>query len=104
MKALIRCLARMLVVRMFGVGVPLPATAGIVSTDQVQGSSQRGHIRNLLERADVRARMPSLGVDADAAPAGGDGVLEVLLIVFLALLLTDILGFAKVFPFTGPIK
>jgi Family of unknown function (DUF6627) len=126
MKALNRCFARMLVVCMIGMGVPLPASAGIVTTDQVQGTSQRARIRTFLERADVRARMEALGVNADAArarvdalsdreaaalaakidsaPAGGDGVLEVLLIVFLVLLVTDILGFTKVFPFTRSIK
>jgi hypothetical protein len=41
----------------------------------------------------------------DKMPAGGDGgVLEILLTVFVVLLVTDILGFTKVFPFTRSIK
>jgi hypothetical protein len=39
----------------------------------------------------------------DALPAGGD-VLGVVLAVFLILLVTDILGFTKVYPFTRPIR
>jgi hypothetical protein len=38
----------------------------------------------------------------DRLPAGGGDVLTVALIVFLVLLLTDILGYTKVFPFTRP--
>ena len=38
----------------------------------------------------------------DQLPAGGTDVLTVALIVFLVLLLTDILGYTKVFPFTRP--
>ena len=41
----------------------------------------------------------------DKLPAGGDGgVLEVLLTIFVVLLITDILGFTKVFPFTRSIR
>jgi len=127
MKGFRRCIARALAVCMIGIGVPLPASAGMVATDQVQrASAERDRIKTFLERADVRARMEALGVNADAArarvdaltdreaadlaakidsaPAGGDGVLEVLLIVFLVLLITDILGYTKIFPFTRPIK
>jgi hypothetical protein len=37
-------------------------------------------------------------------PAGGVDLLGAVLIVFLVLLLTDILGYTKVFPFTRPAK
>jgi hypothetical protein len=37
-------------------------------------------------------------------PAGGTDLLGVLLFVFIVLLITDILGFTKVFPFTKPIQ
>ena len=40
----------------------------------------------------------------ESLPAGGADVLGVLLIVFLVLLLTDILGFTKIFPFTRSIR
>jgi hypothetical protein len=39
----------------------------------------------------------------DQIPAGGD-ILGVLLTVFIILLITDILGLTKVFPFTHPIR
>jgi hypothetical protein len=72
----------------------------------------------------MRERMQALGVSPQAArdrvdalndeevaaladrldqlPAGGTDVLTVALIVFLVLLLTDILGYTKIFPFTKP--
>jgi hypothetical protein len=79
-----------------------------------------------VERADIQARLQAHGVnpadvkarvaaltDAEAAelaanidslPAGGVSLLGAILLVFLVLLLTDILGYTKVFPFTRPIK
>jgi hypothetical protein len=62
--------------------------------------------------AEVNARVAALS-DAEAAelaaridelPAGGVSILGAALIVFLVLLLTDILGYTKVFPFTKPMK
>lgn len=103
--------------------LPLPAHAGMVATEALL---DRERIATLLERADVRAQLQAYGVnpaevkarvaaltDAEAAelatkidqlPAGGVSVLGVILIVFLVLLLTDILGYTKVFPFTKPMK
>ena len=91
---------------------------------------QRDGLLRVLERADVQQQLQAHGVtveqaksrvaalsDAEAAqlaaqidslPAGGDGgvgaLISAVLIVFLVLLLTDILGFTKVFPFTKPVK
>ena len=48
-----------------------------------------------------------LSQEIDKAPAGGDGVGAILgtaLLVFLILLITDILGFTKVFPFTRSVN
>ena len=39
----------------------------------------------------------------DQLPAGGD-ILDVLLLVFIILLITDILGYTKVFPFTRSVR
>src|SRR5678815_468657 len=53
------------------------------------------------------AEASQLAAQIDSLPAGGDAlgaVISAALIVFLVLLLTDILGFTKVFPFTKPIK
>ncbi|MDP4300642.1 PA2779 family protein [Leptothrix discophora] len=46
----------------------------------------------------------ALAAEMDRAPAGADGVLDTLVFIFLVLLVTDILGFTKVFPFTRSIR
>jgi hypothetical protein len=103
--------------------LPLPAQAGMVATES---ALERERIATLLERADVRAQLEAYGVapgeikarvaalsDAEAAelaarieelPAGGVGIIGAVLLVFLVLLLTDILGYTKVFPFTRSMK
>jgi hypothetical protein len=102
--------------------LPFPAQAGMLPTDP----GQRDHINRLLDRADVQSRLEAHGVKAadvkarvaamtddevaqlaariDSLPAGGEGIIGALLIIFIVLLITDILGFTKVFPFTKPIK
>jgi len=128
-----RTVARVLVVCMCLAGAPIPsAQAELVATDRIESnasSSARERMNSLFDRADVRKALESHGVNAadakarvaalsdgevaqvaekfDSLPAGGDGlgsVLGVALIVFLVLLITDILGFTKVFPFTRPAK
>ena len=91
--------------------------------------TQHDALLRILERADVQRQLEAHGVSVEQAkarvaalsdpeaaqlaaqieslPSGGDGVgalISALLIVFLVLLLTDILGLTKVFPFTKPIK
>jgi hypothetical protein len=121
-----RLIASLLIVSIAGIGVPLPAQAGIVSTDMALASAERDRIASMLERADVRAQLEAYGVRAadvkarvaaltdeeaaqlagrlDSLPAGGDGIIGALLLIFVVLLITDILGLTKVFPFTRPIK
>ena len=108
--------------------------AELAATDRVEatrqdGSSGREFLGSLFSRADVRAALERQGASADEAkarvdalsdeeverlaarfdslPAGG-GVFETVLVVgflaFLTLLITDILGFTKVFSFTRPAK
>jgi hypothetical protein len=120
-----RWIARVLILCMMGAGMPLPALAGVVTTDQVSTGAEHERVTSFLDRAEVRAQLESLGVDANAArdrvaaltddeakqlaaridelPAGGN-VLGVLLTVFVILLITDILGFTKIFPFTRSIR
>lgn len=100
--------------------------AGMVGTSQVAAAQvspdQRARVIDFLEREDVRQAMESYGVNpADAKarvaaltdeevaslnqqigelPAGGDSILGILFAIFIILLITDILGFTKVFPFT----
>jgi hypothetical protein len=106
--------------------MPLPASAGIVATDQIAASAGRDLVKSFLDRAEVQAQMQALGVNPQAAlarvdalsddevaslagrldqlPAGGTDILGALLLVFIILLITDILGFTKIFPFTRPVQ
>ena len=109
-------------VLIISLALPFPAQAAMLSTE----SGQRGEINRLLERADVQSRLAAHGVNPadvkarvaamtddevaqlaeriEALPAGGEGIIGALLIIFIVLLITDILGFTKVFPFTKPLK
>jgi hypothetical protein len=122
-------LAASLVVSIAGLGVPLPAQAGMISTEQAAGAGARARISHLLERADLRAKLADYGVQAsqvkarvaamsddevaqlaeriDNAPAGGDAVgalIGAAVLVFIVLLITDILGYTHVFPFTKSMR
>jgi hypothetical protein len=129
-----RTLARVMVVCMCVVGAPVPAHAELVATDRIEPAVQprpspRARLASILDRADVRAALQSHGVNPedakarvaalsdaevdslaqkfDSLPAGAGGFETVLwlgFLVFLILLITDILGFTKVFPFTRPAK
>lgn len=125
MKTFNRCMARLLIVCTFSLGMPLPASADIVTTDQIYASEERDRVRAFLDRADVQAQLESLGVDTREArarvdaltddeaeriaghleqlPAGGS-VIGVLFAIFIILLITDILGLTKVFPFTRSVR
>lgn len=126
MNAFNRAVARLLMLCIIGLGMPLPASAGIVTTDQIYASAERDRVRDFMLREDVRTQMQSLGVDADTVrervdamtdeevsnlagridqmPAGGDSVLGILFAIFIILLVTDILGLTKVFPFTRSVR
>jgi hypothetical protein len=114
---------------LLGVGLPLPAHAGLIGSEQIlhNDSATRFKIANWLARSQVRQALIAQGVDPDQVqtrvaalsdteaqdlaaridqvPAGGDGgeILGILFAVFVILLITDILGLTKVFPFTRPI-
>lgn len=77
-------------------------TAALDRPEVIAALEQRG-----VERQEAHARVAAL-TDAEAAsvagqidslPAGGD-VVGALLLIFVVLLVTDILGLTKVFPFT----
>jgi hypothetical protein len=126
-----RWTSRVVILSILTISLPMQsAFAGIVETNQTisheMAGQDRARISAFIEREDVLAQFQTQGVttgDAkarvnaltddeahkiagklDQLPAGGDGVIEVLLFVFIVLLITDILGFTKVFPFTKPIK
>jgi hypothetical protein len=126
-----RMTSRLLITTVLSLSAPLQSTyAVMVATDQaapsVQSQTERERISTFLDRADVRKELQTQGVDANAAKArvaaltdeevhkiagnmdkmaaGGDSILGILLTIFIVLLITDILGFTKVFPFTRSIK
>jgi hypothetical protein len=102
--------------------------AGLITTGEVAAAeakrdtaADRALVLRALQRPEVQARLQDLGVDPqaanarvaaltdqevatlaeriDSAPAGGNDVLVVALVVFLVLLMTDILGYTNIFPF-----
>jgi ribosomal protein L30E len=104
--------------------------AAIVSTEQVVSANaaqqNRAKIAATFDRADVQVELQKMGVtpeeakarvaalsDAetasiahrvDAMPAGGDGLIGGLIFIFVLLLVTDIIGLTKVFPFTKSVR
>lgn len=105
--------------------------AAMISTEQVaqsaitsKGDQDRANIVNMLSRDEVQAELVARGIDPteaksrvaaltdeeasslssqlDKAPAGG--IIGAILLVFFVLLVTDILGFTKVYPFTRSVR
>ena len=118
MRVFKRFVSSLLIVCLAGLG--LPVQAGMLPTD-----ADRAQIFSLLDREEVRTQLQANGVNPadvkarlaamtdeevaqltgqiESLPAGGD-VLGVLLTLFVVLLITDILGFTKIFPFTRSIR
>jgi hypothetical protein len=124
-----RGVALLLAVVMLVVSMPVGAArAALVTTDQVlaqsDGAADRARVLAFLDRAEVREQIVAFGVDpAEAAarvatlsdaqvreiagqldqlPAGQSAIAAVvgaILIIFLVLLVTDLLGLTDVFPF-----
>jgi len=110
----------------------LPAAAqptawpSIVTTEEAITVSVQQRVGELLARAEVREALAARGVEPaqvearvaaltdnearrlaeelDRLPAGASSIIGVLFAVFIILLITDILGLTKVFPFTRPVK
>lgn len=108
------------------------AHASLVSTEQVAQSqagpesSGRARLNAALERSDLQAALEQRGVSVDQArarvaalsddeaaqlaaqidqaPVGASDILGAVLFVFVLLLVTDILGLTKVFPFTRSVR
>lgn len=126
----LRITGRCTLALMLGFTLPVQtAQAGMVSTAQVAAQAapdQRARAIGFFERDDVRQALESYGVSAadakarvaamtdaeiaslnrqiDELPAGGSDVLGILFAIFIILLITDLLGWTKVFPFTRTVK
>jgi len=112
-------------VGMLALSLHLPvANAAMVGTEAVvhvaQAQQQRDRIHQALDREDVKMKLMSLGVDPaqvqarvdaltddeaqrlakqmDEMPAGG--IVGAIVLIFLVLLITDLLGMTDVFSFT----
>jgi hypothetical protein len=121
-----RILTALLAVSILFVSVQPAVNAAIVSTSDLVATEQskvgRESLLNSLEREEVRTALTSQGVDLEMAkqrvssmtdeevralnqkldemPAGG-GVVATVVIVFLVLVITDILGWTDVYPFVN---
>ena len=124
-----RLIASFMIVCITSMGLPMHAFAGIVSTQEATATAstaaERDKVVAFLSRDDVRKSLEEQGVspqaaidrvntlsdpevqqlaaNIDDAPAGGS-VLGILFSIFVILLVTDILGFTKIFPFTRSIR
>jgi len=133
MNSMTRWTTRLIAVCLSFAGFMHSAQATLVSTEQVAASEgvtgaaeQRAYVDAMLTRADVAAALQERGIDLqqakarvaaltdaevvhvahtlDTAPAGASDVLGTIVFIFVLLLITDILGFTKIFPFTRAIR
>lgn len=101
---------------------PIAPEAALSSNDSTAVEGQRAQVVSWLQREDVRTQMTRFGVSSDqavdrvaalsdeevqrlagkidATPVGGNGFVGAVVFIFLVLLVTDLLGLTKVFPFT----
>lgn len=110
--------------------IPIPAAhAGLINTETVidadRAQQNREHVRGVLHRGDIKAYLEARGVDPTEAQARADsltdaelqalagrleglpagaGLLEVALIAFIVLVITDALGYTDIFPFVKSSK
>jgi hypothetical protein len=121
-----RLFISILITSFTSLGFTQSVQAAIISTDQIAAAAtaqqNQARITAALERPEVQAQLESLGISKseaqarvasltaeesaamahqiDTLPAGGDGIIGALVLIFVILLVTDILGLTKVFPFT----
>jgi hypothetical protein len=120
-----KIVAHTLVTALVLVGFTQSVQAALISTEQVvtvsAAQQNRAKIAATFERPEVQAELWKMGISTeqaqarvaaltdtetvsiarqvDSLPAGGD-VVGALVFIFVLLLITDILGLTKVFPFT----
>jgi hypothetical protein len=131
MKIVKRFLSAFLATSILFTGSIQAVQAAMISTEQVADSAftvksnqDREKILNMLSRDDIQSELVARGIDPmeaksrvaalsdeeanqlatelDKAPAGG--IIGAILLVFFVLLITDILGFTKIFNFTRSVR
>ncbi len=128
MRSFRRTISVLAAVCIAGSSLLAPAYATTISTEQLAATALTANHQRLhaaLDRADLTAALQARGVSVEAlrdrvgaltdaeaaqvlaqidqAPAGGD-VLGIIFTVFIVLLVTDVLGVTKVFPFTRSVR
>jgi hypothetical protein len=102
---------------------PQQALAGIIATPAAIAAQENhasvSHLKQLLAREDVRGQLVQLGIDPavaeqrvsaltpaeiarlqpqlDSLPAGGDGLLVIIGVVFVVLLILELVGVTNIF-------
>lgn len=125
-----KILAHTLITSIVCLGFTQSVQASMVGTEQVVSAAaaekNRAKVEAAFKRADVQAALMARGINMsdasarvaalsddeaatvahqiDTLPAGGDGILGTLVFIFVLLLITDILGLTKVFPFTRSMR
>ena len=128
-----RILTSVLISSLVFSGMAQAAPTALISTEQAAAALQaaprseaHARLQSALNRADLGAMLQARGVSADElrarvdaltdaeaqqmvaqidqAPAGASDIVGVLFTVFIILLVTDILGLTKVFPFTRSVR
>ncbi len=120
-----RPIAFSVVFSILGFSIQLPAYAAIIGTDAAiqaeKSDADRSKIKTLLARSEMQQKLVAAGVNPeqvsarvdamsnteitalagqlDKAAAGGDA-LGIALLVFLALVVSDLMGWTDIFPFT----
>ena len=125
LRRLTKPVSHLVVLGLLALSLHLPAAhAGMIGTEAVVNAAQtqqnRDRLHSALSRDDVQAQLLARGVDPaqvqarvdsltdeemqtlatnmDQLPAGG-GVVGALVLIFLVLLLTDLMGLTNIFPF-----
>lgn len=125
-----KILAHTLITSLVCLGFTQSVQASMIGTEQVvtaaAAQKNRAKVEAAFKRADVQAALMARGINMtdatarvaamsdeeaatvahqiDTLPAGGDGILGTLVFIFVLLLVTDILGLTKVFPFTRSMR
>ena len=126
LRRLTKPVSHLVVLSLLALNLYLPAAhAGMIGTEAVVNAAQtqqyRERLLTMLNRDDVQAQLLARGVEPaqvqaridsltdeevqtlatnmDQLPAGGDGVVGALVLIFIILLITDLMGLTNIFPF-----